>query len=66
MHYSKMEDNKNNTKKKVKEFVNVVKPHEVKDHVKFKTHDPSKDILAMTGHTYTYNGSVYGEKINKL
>lgn len=48
-----MEDNKNNTKKNVKEMVKVAKPHELKDHVKFKTHDPTKDILAMTGHTYT-------------
>lgn len=55
-----MEDNKNNTKKRVKEFVKMKEP------VKFKTHDMSKDILSMTGHTYTYNGSVYGEIINKL
>ena len=58
-----MEDNKNNTNKRVKKFVKVVKPYEVKEPVKFKTHDPSKDILAMTGHTYTYNGSVYGDII---
>ena len=54
-----MEDNKNNTNKRVK----VVKPYDVKEPVKFKTHDPSKDILAMAGHTYTYNGSVYGDII---
>jgi hypothetical protein len=52
-----MEDNKNNTNKRVK----VVNPQEVKEPVKIKPHKLSKDILAMTGHTYTYNGSVYGE-----
>ena len=52
-----MEDNKNNTNKRVKKVVKVKEP------VKFKTHDPSKDILAMAGHTYTYNGSVYGDII---
>ena len=58
-----MEDNKNMTNKKTKEIVKVVKPHQVKEYVNFRTHDPSKDILAMTGRTYTYNGSVYGEII---
>lgn len=53
-----MEDNKNNTNKRGKDFVKVVKPP-----VKLKTHAPSKDILAMAGHTYTYNGSVYGDII---
>jgi len=62
MQYSKMEYNKNNTKKRV----NVLKPQGVNDFVKIKTHDQSKDILAMTGHTYTYNGSVYGEIIKHL
>ena len=61
-----MEYNKNSTNKRVNEVVKVVKPHEVKEHVKLKTHDPSKDILAMTGHTYTYNGSVWGEIIKHL
>jgi hypothetical protein len=57
-----MEDNKNNTNKRVK----VVNPQEVKEPVKIKPHKLSKDILAMTGHTYTYNGSVYGEIIKHL
>jgi hypothetical protein len=61
-----MEDNKNNTNKRVKEIGKVVKSHRVKELVKFKTHDPSKDILAMTGHTYSYNGSVYGDIINHI
>jgi hypothetical protein len=61
-----MEDNKNNTDKRVKEIVKVVKPRQVNDHVKFKTNEPSKDILSMTGHTYTYNGYLYGEIIKHL
>lgn len=50
-----MEDNKNRTNKRSKEIVKVVKPHEL-----------SKDILAIMGHTFTYNGSVYGDIIKHL
>ena len=61
-----MEDSKNRTNKRSKEIIKMVKPHEVKEPVKFKTHEMSKDILSMTGHIYTYNGSVYGEIIKHL
>lgn len=61
-----MEDNKNRTNKRSKEIVKVVKPHEVDQRVKFTTHELSKDILAIMGHTFTYNGSVYGDIIKHL
>lgn len=61
-----MEDSKNRRNKRSKEIVKVVKPHQVNDHVKIKTNELSKDRLAMTGHTFTYNGSVYGEIIKHI
>jgi hypothetical protein len=54
-----MKDNKNNPNKGVK----VVNPQEVKELLKMKPHELSKDILSITGHTFTYNGSIYGEII---
>jgi len=61
-----MEYNKNNTDKRVNEIVKVVNPKEVKEIVKIKPHEISKDSLSMTGHTYTYKGSLYGEIIKHV